>query len=96
MFRRLSLCLALAPVLMLAHAACAQTPTENQQFTVANPDIATTLVGTANPQNILDNIRYAETPIDPEHLAAVTEILKPIQNFNFTRGRPENHDAIVG
>jgi len=66
------------------------------QFTVANPDIATTLVGTANPQNILDNIRYAETPLDPERLAAVMEVLRPIHNFNFTRGRPENHDAIVG
>jgi L-galactose dehydrogenase len=66
------------------------------QFTVANPDIATTLVGTAKPQEILDNIRYAETPIDPERMAAVMEVLKPIHNFNFTRGRPENHDAIVG
>jgi L-galactose dehydrogenase len=66
------------------------------QFTVANPDIATTLVGTANPQNILDNIRYAETPLDPERMAAVMEVLKPIRNFNFTRGRPANHDAIVG
>ena len=36
------------------------------QFTVANPQIATTLVGTANPTNILDNIRYAETPLDHE------------------------------
>jgi L-galactose dehydrogenase len=66
------------------------------QFTVGNPDIATTLVGTANPQNILDNILYAETPVDPERMAAVMEILKPIHNFNFTRGRPENRDEIIG
>jgi L-galactose dehydrogenase len=66
------------------------------QFTVANPDIVTTLVGTANPQNMLDNIRYAEKPLDPERLAAVMEILKPIHNFNFTRGRPENVDEIIG
>jgi L-galactose dehydrogenase len=66
------------------------------QFTVANPDIATTLVGTANPQNMLDNIRYAETPVDPERLAAVMEVLKPIHNFNFTRGRPENVDVVIG
>jgi L-galactose dehydrogenase len=65
------------------------------QFTVANPDLATTLVGTANPQNMLDNIRFAEKPLDNERLAAVLEVLKPIHNFNFTRGRPENHDAIV-
>jgi L-galactose dehydrogenase len=66
------------------------------QFTVANPDIATTLVGTANPQNILDNVRYAQTPLDPQRLQAIMKVLEPIHNFNFTRGRPENHDAIVG
>jgi L-galactose dehydrogenase len=66
------------------------------QFTVNNPEIATTLVGTANPQNMLDNIRYAETPMDPERLAAVMDILKPIHNFNFTRGNPENRDEIIG
>ncbi len=66
------------------------------QFAVANPEIATTLVGTASPKNILDNIRYANTPIDPEKMNAVIEALRPIHNFNFTRGRPENVDPIVG
>jgi L-galactose dehydrogenase len=66
------------------------------QFSVAHPDIATTLVGTANPQNMLDNIRYANTPIDPDKLAAVRQALAPIHNFNFTRGRTENRDPILG
>jgi L-galactose dehydrogenase len=65
------------------------------QFAVSHPDIATTLVGTANSQNMLDNIRYAQTPIDPEKLAAVLEILKPIHNFNYVRGRPENRDEVI-
>jgi L-galactose dehydrogenase len=66
------------------------------QFTVANPDIATTLVGTASSQYMLDNIRYANTPLDPERLKAVMDVLRPIRNFNFTRGLPENRDPVIG
>jgi L-galactose dehydrogenase len=66
------------------------------QFSISHPDIATTLVGTANSQNIIDNIGYAEKPLDREKLAAVMEVLKPIHNFNFTRGLEENRDAILG
>src|SRR5262249_54570333 len=36
------------------------------QFSIANPDIATTLIGTASSQEMIDNIRYAETPPDQE------------------------------
>ena len=32
------------------------------QFSISNPDIATTLVGTAESQLMLDNIRYAAKP----------------------------------
>ena len=66
------------------------------QFCVAHPGIATTLVGTANPKNIRDNIRFAEEPIDFELISRVLEVLKPIHNHNFTRGRPENRDPILG
>ncbi len=65
------------------------------QFCVAHPGIATTLVGTANSQNIRDNVASAESPIDFELMAKVLEILNPIKDHNFTRGRPENRDPIV-
>jgi len=65
------------------------------QFAVSHPAIATTLVGSANPANIRKNIAYAGEPIDFELMAKVLELLKPIRNHNFTRGRPENRDAIV-
>jgi L-galactose dehydrogenase len=65
------------------------------QFAVSHPDIATTLVGTANPENIRKNIAYAEAPLDQELLAKVQAILHPIQNHNFTRGRAENRDTIL-
>jgi L-galactose dehydrogenase len=65
------------------------------QFSISHPDIATTLVGTANPENIRKNVAYAEAPMDAELLAKVREILAPIHNHNFTRGRPENRDPIL-
>ncbi len=65
------------------------------QFCVAHPGIATTLVGSANPENIRKNVRYIEEPIDFELMAQVLAILRPIHNHNFTRGRPENRDPIV-
>lgn len=65
------------------------------QYAVANPGIATTLVGSANPENIRRNIAHAEEPVDQVLLSRVLELLRPIHNHNFTRGRPENRDPIV-
>lgn len=65
------------------------------QFCVAHPGIATTLVGSANPDNIRKNVAWADEPIDFELMGKVVELLKPIHNHNFTRGRPENLDPIV-
>ncbi|MBV9873506.1 MAG: aldo/keto reductase [Verrucomicrobia bacterium] len=66
------------------------------QFSCSQPNIATTLVSTARPSNIQDNIAYAEQPADESLLAELLEILKPIHNFNFTRGRLEHRDVLVG
>ncbi|MFT3829069.1 MAG: aldo/keto reductase [Opitutaceae bacterium] len=66
------------------------------QFSVADPRISTTLIGSANPDNIRRNIAHAEGPIDFELMAKVLEILQPVHNHNFTRGLPENRDPIVG
>jgi L-galactose dehydrogenase len=66
------------------------------QFAVHHPAIATTLVGTASSENIRKNVAYIEEPIDFELMARVLELLKPIKNHNFTRGRPENRDPIIG
>ena len=66
------------------------------QFSCANPDIATTLVGTANPHNLRANIAYANEPIDEALLAEVLEILTPVRNHNFTRGLPRHRDELLG
>jgi L-galactose dehydrogenase len=65
------------------------------QFAVSHPGIATTLVSSANPENIRKNIAYADEPIDFALMARVLDLLRPIHNHNFTRGRPENRDALI-
>lgn len=65
------------------------------QFCVAHPGISTTLVSSANPSNIRKNVACIDAPIDLELMSTVLDILKPIQNHNFTRGLPENRDPII-
>lgn len=65
------------------------------QYSISHPGIATTLVSSAKPDEVRQNIASAEAPVEFEHIARVLELLRPIHNHNFTRGRPENHDAIV-
>jgi L-galactose dehydrogenase len=64
------------------------------QYSCAHPGIATTLVGSANPQNIRDNIAYVNEPMNLTLLAEVREILRPVHNHNFTRGLPEHRDPL--
>ena len=61
------------------------------QFGLANPDFATTLVGTTRPEHLKENIEWLESPVNEALLAEVLEILKPIQNTTWTRGLPENN-----
>jgi L-galactose dehydrogenase len=62
------------------------------QFSVSNPEITTTLVGTANPQNIEKNIKWLESPLDQALLAEVLAILEPVHNKSWPSGRPENNE----
>lgn len=61
------------------------------QFSVANPDIPTNIVGTANPTRIAENIREIEEPLDEAVLAGVLKILEPVHNVTWPSGRPENN-----
>lgn len=61
------------------------------QFSVANPRIHTTLVGTANPQNLQKNVKWIGEPIDQDLLEQVHRILEPVRNKTWILGRPENN-----
>ncbi|OWA37621.1 aldo/keto reductase [Saccharibacillus sp. O16] len=56
------------------------------QFSTADERIPTTLVSTANPDNIIRNVRWTEEPMNQELLAGVEEILKPIQGRSWASG----------
>lgn len=61
------------------------------QFSMANPDIHTHVVGTASPDRVLQNIADAEAPLDHELLADVLRVLEPVHNMTWPSGRPENN-----
>jgi L-galactose dehydrogenase len=65
------------------------------QFSISNSQVATTLVGTANPENMRKNIAWAEEEPDFELIDQVREILRPVRDHNYTRGRPDNRDEIL-
>lgn len=62
------------------------------QFSLAQTDFATTLVGIANPEQIQTNVQWMHEPIDQELLSAVQAILAPVHNQTWPSGRPENND----
>jgi len=61
------------------------------QFSVSNPDLATTVVGTSHAEKIEKNVRWAAEPVDRELLAEVLEILRPVKNRAWQQGIPENY-----
>jgi aryl-alcohol dehydrogenase-like predicted oxidoreductase len=61
------------------------------QFSLANPDIATTVAGSANPHNICNWAKWASEPIDHELLAEVQAIFAPVKNLGHKEGLPENN-----
>jgi len=63
------------------------------QFAVSNEAIPTTIVGTASPARILQNIRDIDAPIDQELLDAVLALLQPQHNTTWPQGRRENQPA---
>ena len=61
------------------------------QFSLENPDIATTVSGSANPENIRKWATWAKEPLDRELLEAVQAIFAPVKNIGHIEGRPENN-----
>ena len=62
------------------------------QFSCANPEMATCIVGSARTAEIEQVAQWADTPMDEELLQEVLTILEPIHNWHHIEGRPENND----
>lgn len=61
------------------------------QFSLANPDIATTVSGSANPDNIRNWAKWAAEPLDQQLLAEVLEIFRPVKNLGHKEGLLKNN-----
>ena len=61
------------------------------QFSIANPDIATTVSGSANPQNIRNWATWAAEPLDQQLMNEVHAIFAPVKNLGHREGLPENN-----
>jgi L-galactose dehydrogenase len=61
------------------------------QFSLAHPDITTTVAGSANPENIRRWAKWAAEPLDQSLLAEVQAIFRPVHNLGHVEGLAENN-----
>ncbi|MBU6238465.1 MAG: aldo/keto reductase [Planctomycetes bacterium] len=62
------------------------------QFSISHPGFTSCLVGSAIGAEISQWMAWLDEPIDQQLLASVQAILKPIHNWYYIEGRPENND----
>jgi aryl-alcohol dehydrogenase-like predicted oxidoreductase len=61
------------------------------QYSIANPDITTTLAGSANPENIRQWAEWAAEPLDTKLVQEVQAIFAPVRNVGHLEGLQENN-----
>ena len=61
------------------------------QFCLAHPDIATTIAGSANPENVRRWAQWAAEPLDETLLREVQAIFAPVKNIGHVEGLAENN-----
>ena len=61
------------------------------QFSLSNSRIATTVAGSANPENIRNWAKWAAEPMDEDLLREVQALFAPVRNIGHLEGLPENN-----
>ena len=61
------------------------------QFSLSNSRIATTVAGSANPENIRNWAKWAAEPMDEDLLREVQALFAPVKNIGHLEGLPENN-----
>jgi aryl-alcohol dehydrogenase-like predicted oxidoreductase len=61
------------------------------QFSLAHPDISTTLAGSANPANIRKWAQWISEPMDTELLREIEAIFAPVKNIGHKEGLEKNN-----
>lgn len=64
------------------------------QFSIANEEMTTCVTGSASPQRIAQWAKWAAEPMDQQLLKETLAILRPIHNWFYVEGRPENNDPL--
>ena len=64
------------------------------QYSIANEEMTTCVTGSASPTRIAEWAKWAAEPMEQQLLKEVLEILKPIHNWIYVEGRPENNDPV--
>ena len=64
------------------------------QYSIANQSMATCIVGSSNPENVKNWATWAQQPINNQLLDDVLALLKPIHNWFYIEGTPENNDPV--
>ncbi len=62
------------------------------QYSIAHPGFASCVTGSANPQRVSQWLQWIEEPLDTALVEEVKQILKPVHNWVYCEGRPENND----
>ena len=74
---------------------CAQRGTDIAklalQYSCSHPTLASTLAGSANPENIRKWAQWLAEPIDQDLLGEVLRIFEPVRNIGHREGLPENN-----
>ncbi len=65
------------------------------QFSINHPDLTTCITGSANPDRVAQWVQWAAEPLDTELVGEVQTILRPIHNWYYIEGRPENNDPPI-
>lgn len=66
------------------------------QFSVNHPELSTCIAGSASPERVAQWATWIEEPVDEALLREVQDILRPIHNWFYIEGRPENNDPLSG
>jgi aryl-alcohol dehydrogenase-like predicted oxidoreductase len=61
------------------------------QFSISNPDISTTIAGSANPDNIRKWAQWISEPMDTELLEQVQGIFAPVKDIGHKEGLAKNN-----
>jgi L-galactose dehydrogenase len=63
------------------------------QYSVANKDFTSCVTGSASPERVSQWCDWLEEPLDQQLVDEVKKILKPIHNWVYAEGLPENGDS---